>query len=96
MPVHDFASQRLVVRGPLSAGATLALDTGQINYLLNVLRMEAGAKLLVFNGQDGEWLAELVQPSRKIAAIRAIERCARAALALRDHLRFCAVEIGPA
>lgn len=74
MPRHDFASQRLAVRGPLSSGATLALDPGQMNYLTNVLRMEAGAKLLVFNGQDGEWLAELVQPSRKIAAIRAIER----------------------
>lgn len=74
MSRHDFASQRLAVHGPLSAGTTLALEAGQINYLLNVLRMEAGAKLLVFNGRDGEWLAEIVQPSRKIAAIRAIER----------------------
>jgi 16S rRNA (uracil1498-N3)-methyltransferase len=52
-------SQRLYVEAPLAAGAVVACAPGQANYLLNALRLGAGAPVLVFNGRDGEWLARL-------------------------------------
>jgi 16S rRNA (uracil1498-N3)-methyltransferase len=59
MPQLDFRSQRLYVDAPLAAGASVALDRGQANYLGNVLRLGSGAKVLAFNGRDGEWQAEI-------------------------------------
>lgn len=72
MPRYEFARQRLHVAGRYAADGMLPLTPEQQNYLVNVLRMEEGAKLLVFNGLDGEWHAELVRPTRKGAALRLI------------------------
>jgi len=55
MPSHDFRAPRLFVDAPLAQGATVALERDQSNYLGNVLRLGAGASILVFNGRDGEW-----------------------------------------
>ncbi|MGX1110384.1 MULTISPECIES: 16S rRNA (uracil(1498)-N(3))-methyltransferase [Bradyrhizobium] len=59
MPEHDFRSPRLFVDAPLGAGATVPLARDQSNYLGNVLRLNAGDSVLVFNGRDGEWRAEI-------------------------------------
>jgi 16S rRNA (uracil1498-N3)-methyltransferase len=59
MPDYDFRAPRLFVDAPLQAGETVALDRNQSNYLGNVLRLKAGDTILAFNGQDGEWQAEL-------------------------------------
>jgi 16S rRNA (uracil1498-N3)-methyltransferase len=59
MPAHDFRSPRLFVDAPLAMGASVALDRDQSNYLGNVLRLAAGDTILVFNGRDGEWQAQL-------------------------------------
>jgi len=59
MPAHDFRSPRLFVDTPLAAGAAIALDRDQSNYLGNVLRLATGDTVLVFNGRDGEWRALL-------------------------------------
>ena len=59
MPAHDFRSPRLFVDATLAAGAAVALDREQVNYLGNVLRLAAGDSVLVFNGRDGEWRAQL-------------------------------------
>ena len=69
MPVHDFNSQRLFVENPLDAGVTLDLDRSQANYLLNVLRLKPGDTILIFNGRDGEWAAELDSSGRKKASL---------------------------
>jgi 16S rRNA (uracil1498-N3)-methyltransferase len=66
MPIRDFTATRLFVREPLEAGAAIALDPKQANYLVNVLRLNAGAGVLVFNGADGEWLAHLASAGRKV------------------------------
>jgi 16S rRNA (uracil1498-N3)-methyltransferase len=50
---------RLYVDAPLAAGAAIALDAARGHYLRNVLRREKGASALLFNGRDGEWLAEI-------------------------------------
>jgi 16S rRNA (uracil1498-N3)-methyltransferase len=59
MTLFDFRAPRLFVDAPLSAGAAVALERDQSNYLGNVLRLAAGATVLVFNGRDGEWRAAI-------------------------------------
>ena len=59
MARYDFNAQRLFVEADLAEGATVTLGGEQANYLRNVLRLEPGDAVLVFNGRDGEWRAEL-------------------------------------
>ena len=59
MPELDFRAPRLFVDAPLREGEKLALERNQSNYLGNVLRLSAGETILVFNGRDGEWRAEI-------------------------------------
>jgi 16S rRNA (uracil1498-N3)-methyltransferase len=74
MARYDFRSQRLFVEVPLSERAAVPLDASQANYLVNVLRLKAGASVLVFNGRDGEWRAELADTGKKKAALNVVER----------------------
>lgn len=59
MAIHDHNSQRLFVEAGLRAGEALAASEPQANYLLRVLRLGDGDRLLIFNGRDGEWRAEI-------------------------------------
>lgn len=70
----NFRMQRLFVESPLHAGARHETTKEQFNYLVNVLRFGEGASILLFNGCDGEWRAELSLPSRKQAILTAIEQ----------------------
>jgi len=56
---------RLYVTGDLGAGLAVTLDEGQSHYLLHVLRAQAGNRVLLFNGRDGEWLAEIAQAGKR-------------------------------
>ncbi|MGU9978677.1 16S rRNA (uracil(1498)-N(3))-methyltransferase [Phreatobacter sp. HK31-P] len=69
MAAYDFTAIRLFVRTPISAGATLPLDRDQANYLLNVMRLDDGARLAVFDGTSGEWAARLARTGRKTASL---------------------------
>ncbi len=66
---YDFRSPRLFVAANLAAEADIALDKGQANYLLNVLRLKDGDPILVFNGRDGEWRARIGDARRKSAQL---------------------------
>lgn len=46
-------------------GALVPLDERGVHYLRNVLRMEAGAYVTVFNGQDGSWTACIKEIGKK-------------------------------
>jgi 16S rRNA (uracil1498-N3)-methyltransferase len=63
--IRDFTSTRLFVDAPLAAGASVALDAKQANYLVNVLRLGEGDSVLVFNGRHGEWRAAVMASGRK-------------------------------
>jgi 16S rRNA (uracil1498-N3)-methyltransferase len=64
----DFRTPRLYSSQDLAPGAELKLDPQQTNYLVNVLRLGAGAPVLLFNGRDGEFAAALAG-SRKAASL---------------------------
>ncbi len=70
----DFRSPRLHVAADLAEGDNVALPQDQTNYLVNVLRLGAGARVLVFNGRDGEYAASLGALSRKGATLAVGER----------------------
>ena len=59
MPEFDFRAPRLFVDAALREGERIALERNQSNYLGNVLRLSAGETILVFNGRDGEWQAQI-------------------------------------
>ncbi len=61
--------QRLYVPQPMQAGGTIEPDRQQAHYLTNVMRMQPGSQLLVFNGKDGEWLAEIAEVTKKSLSI---------------------------
>lgn len=65
MPDHDISGQRLFLEGDLVEGTAIEATPAQANYLVNVLRLDEGAGILVFNGRDGEWRARLRRESRK-------------------------------
>lgn len=88
MSDYDFTARRLFVDAPLASGGAVALGRDQANYLLNVLRLRAGAAIHVFNGRDGEWRALLETPGKRDAALR-VEALARAQTPAGDiHLLF--------
>src|SRR5258706_2262671 len=88
MPRYDFSSPRLYVDAPLAAGARLALDGTQANYLRNVLRLKAGDAVLVFNGRDGEWRASLADAGKRSAALTVDEQTRPQTAALDLHYLF--------
>ncbi|MEO1000690.1 MAG: 16S rRNA (uracil(1498)-N(3))-methyltransferase [Pseudomonadota bacterium] len=59
------AKYRLHVDAALAVGAAVALSQGQAHYLGTVLRLGPGATVLLFNGRDGEWRAEIAELSRR-------------------------------
>jgi len=69
MSGYDFRSPRLYVEAPLAEGANVALDSAQTHYLVTVLRLKSGDRVLVFNGRDGEWSAALTVLKRSAALV---------------------------
>jgi 16S rRNA (uracil1498-N3)-methyltransferase len=65
MPRYDFRAVRLYVELPLERQEHIPLNRTQANYLFNVLRLQPGAVVLVFNGSDGEWRALLAGQPKK-------------------------------
>ena len=60
---------RLFVTASLESGAIVALDLGQTHYLLHVLRAKAGDRVLLFNGRDGEWQAEIGMAGKRAVTL---------------------------
>lgn len=56
---------RLFIDGRLGKSEPVRLTREQSHYMFNVMRLQAGMELLVFNQTDGEWLARIVHPDRR-------------------------------
>lgn len=74
---------RLFVRQPLGDSASIELDAKQANYLGNVLRLNVGAELLVFDGLSGEWLARIAEAGKR-RMILSVDRQTREAESIPD------------
>jgi len=74
---------RLFVRDPLGEGVRVELDSGQANYLGNVLRLGGGEEVLVFDGRSGEWLARIAEAGKKRMTL-AVETRTRESEAIPD------------
>lgn len=59
------AKVRLYVDQPLGAGQPVALNGDQAHYLFAVMRLAKGAAVLLFNGKDGEWRAEVAEAGKR-------------------------------
>jgi 16S rRNA (uracil1498-N3)-methyltransferase len=65
---------RLYVDQPLGLGQPAPLQPAQAHYLFHVMRLVAGDQVLAFNGQDGEWLAEVVQAGKRDPLLRCLSQ----------------------
>src|SRR3546814_12675241 len=65
---------RLYMEAALAPGQAVGLDHAQAHFLRSVLRLAPGAPLAVFNGRDGEWLAEVEGLGTGWCAVRLLER----------------------
>ena len=65
---------RLYVTAPLAQGHAVAPSLDQSRYLTQVMRLKQGDDLLLFNGTDGEWRAEVAEVLKKGAILRCIEQ----------------------
>jgi len=66
----NYKMQRLFISESLSAGGQLILTATHAHYLLHVLRMKQNNEILVFNGRDGEWRAQITETGKKNVTIR--------------------------
>ena len=56
---------RLFVQQPLGPGSRIEPTAEQAHYLRSVMRLSPGDGLLLFNGRDGEWRADIDGMSKK-------------------------------
>jgi 16S rRNA (uracil1498-N3)-methyltransferase len=56
---------RLYVEAPLESGAHVEATQEQTHYLLHVMRAKAGSRASLFNGRDGEWLAQIADATKR-------------------------------
>ena len=61
------AKIRLYVDQPLALGQAVRMSQDQAHYLTGVMRLTAGAPVLLFNGRDGEWRATLAEAGKRNA-----------------------------
>ena len=67
-------AQRLYVEEGLEPGSCIPCTTEHAHYLLNVMRRQEGGTVLLFNGRDGEWRAEIVDKKKKSCNLLIIEQ----------------------
>ncbi len=68
---------RLYIEDDLSEGRDILLSKPQAHLLKTVLRLDAGAAVLLFNSRDGEWLAVIEELDKKRGKLQ-LERQTRA------------------
>lgn len=71
---ENYTLTRLFVDSELAAGVGIALDTTQAHYLGTVLRKSIGDIVRIFNGRDGEWVAEISTLAKRHATLLVTEQ----------------------
>lgn len=70
------AKIRLFVEGSLGDEQGIVVTKDQANYLFNVMRLKTGDNVLLFNGRDGEWSAEVVEAGKRAGKLACREQTA--------------------
>lgn len=65
---------RLYVEERLAKGSALTLVGAPVNYLANVLRLQSGASVKLFDDRTGEWLAEIAEAGRRRVTLTVVEQ----------------------
>ena len=68
------AKIRLYVEHPLGQGQSVPLTRDQTHYLFGVMRLSVGGQVALFNGLDGEWLAEVAEAGKRSGALTCVEQ----------------------
>jgi 16S rRNA (uracil1498-N3)-methyltransferase len=89
------STPRLFIDQALAEGLILPLDGPQANYLGNVMRLQAGDPVRLFDDRTGEWLAEVLDTAKRRITLRITARL-RAREAVPDlWLLFAPIKKGP-
>ncbi|WP_170391768.1 16S rRNA (uracil(1498)-N(3))-methyltransferase [Ruegeria arenilitoris] len=68
------AKIRLYVDHPLGAGQSVPLTREQAHYLFGVMRLAVGGQVGLFNGRDGEWLAQVAEAGKRGGVLSCLEQ----------------------
>ena len=68
------AKIRLYVEQPLGQGQSVPLTRDQAHYLFGVMRLPVGGAVALFNGKDGEWLAEVAESGKRGGALTCVRQ----------------------
>ncbi|WP_271948572.1 16S rRNA (uracil(1498)-N(3))-methyltransferase [Ruegeria faecimaris] len=68
------AKIRLYVEHPLGPGQSVELTREQAHYLFGVMRLAVGGQVALFNGQDGEWQAEVAEAGKRGGVLTCVEQ----------------------
>jgi 16S rRNA (uracil1498-N3)-methyltransferase len=74
VPDYDFRTPRLFVDQAIVIETALTLEREQSHYLLHVLRLKPEDVVLIFNGKDGEFLAQITETGKKGAKLSVIRQ----------------------
>lgn len=83
----NYKLKRLFIGQPLALNEEIKIEGPQASYLIHVLRMQTGAEILLFNGQDGEWLAKLITIKKKFVVVQLI--CQERLQTTPSNLIYC-------
>ena len=89
------AKIRLYVEHPLGVGQSVPLDKGQAHYLFGVMRQSVGGAVLMFNGRDGEWRADIAEAGKRGGTLVCDEQTRGLQMPPDLWLHLCADQKGP-
>ena len=94
--VYPGGKVRLYVEDALGDGLRIAANDDQAHYHLHVMRAKAGDAVRLFNGRDGEWLATIVDVSKRGCALSCRQKLATQSSVPDIWLAFAPIKKTPA
>src|SRR4051812_21105025 len=86
---------RLFTTARLEKSAPVELSKEQAHYLVNVMRKREGDAILVFNGIDGEWLANISSCGKKHCSLMLQEQARKQTVQPDIWLCFAPIKNAP-